>query len=614
MEKGPIYNYLHKDHIILGDFLEKIIDKSGNIERSYYEKFREGILKHIGIEEKILIKSLEKKGKVPAEILKLKLDHSAISALLVPEPTKGIINTIKEILRDHNLLEEMDGGFYDECDKWLKEEVEAIIEKIKNYPPFKLMPNIPEKEVLKTTKRIVEGAGYRFQEEVQEKHFVRSAPKKEIISLFSRHISSGKVRVFTSFGMDFIIGKREGIYIWDAETGKKLINCHSNGGVFNLGHRNPRIIRVLNEALKEIDIGNHHLISEMRALLAKRLAELMPEGLSRTIFGVSGGEAVDLAIKIARGYTGRTKIISATGGYHGHTGFALATGDEKYKKPFGPLAPGFVQVPFNDPEYLEKVIDANTAAVIFETVPATLGIYVPDKGYFKKVSEMCKKNGALLILDEVQTGLGRTGKLWGFEHFDVVPDIVVLGKGLSGGIYPITATIFKEKLERVFVKDPFIHISTFGGSELGCVVAMEVLNISSSPDFLNHVNKIAEIFKRGLEKLKEEFKEIIIEIRQLGCMMGIKMKNELWGPLMTKSCYENGLLCIYANNDRSVLQVLPPLIINEEQAEEVIRRLKDSFELAREKSFQAKTLSSFMKAELKNYLYSLKMMLEELIE
>jgi len=403
--------------------------------------------------------------------------------------------------------------------------------------------------------------------------YIGRLKKSQIEELFKNHVSSGKVRVFTSFGMDFIFGKREGIYVYDMETGKELINCHCNGGVFNLGHRNPEIVNTLKDALNELDIGNHHLISEQRALLAKKMADLMPPGITYTVFGVGGGEAVDLAIKIARAYTKRPKIISAKGGYHGHTGFALATGDEKYKKPFEPLAPGFVQVPFNDLESLEKAVDSETAAVIFETVPATLGIYVPDKEFFKGVREICNRKGALMIIDEVQTGLGRTGKLWGIEHFGVVPDIIVVGKGLSGGIYPISATSFKAELESVFHNDPFIHVSTFGGAELGCVVAMKVLEISSSPEFLKHVNDIAEFFKRELNKLKDEYSDVISEIRQLGMMMGIKMKNELLCMYMVKACYESGLLCIYANNDPSVLQFLPPLIIKEYEAEEVIRRL-----------------------------------------
>ncbi len=417
--------------------------------------------------------------------------------------------------------------------------------------------------------------------------FVHTIDKEKIIKLFAKHVSSGKARIFTSFGMDFVFGRREGIYVYDVETSKELINCHSNGGVFNLGHRNPEIVNLLKSALDELDIGNHHLISEHRARLASKLAELTPGNLPYTVFGVSGGEAVDLAIKIARAYTRRYKIISAKGGYHGHTGFALATGDDKYKKPFGPLAPGFHQVSFDDPDALEKKMDDDTAGVIFETVPATLGIYVPHDDYFKRVREICDRKGALMIIDEIQAGLGRTGKLWGIEHFGVVPDIMVIGKGLSGGIYPITATCFKKELESIFHEDPFIHVSTFGGAEIGCIVASKVLEISSSKEFLDHVDSMAQFFNTELNKLKDKYSEIIVSIRQLGLMIGIKMANENLGPIMSRACYEEGLLCIYANNDTSVLQFLPPLIINKNDAEEVISRLDRAFGLAKSMKFQA---------------------------
>jgi len=436
--------------------------------------------------------------------------------------------------------------------------------------------------------------------------FIHRVSKQEIIRLFSEHVSSGKARIFTSFGMDFVFGRREGVFVYDVESNKQLINCHSNGGVFNLGHRNPEIIKTLKNALEELDIGNHHLISEHRALLAKKLAEVMPGDIKYTVFGVSGGESVDLAIKIARAYTKRYKIISAKGGYHGHTGFALATGDEKYRKPFGPLAPGFVQVPFNDPYALEAQMDDETAGVIFETIPATLGIYVPGRDYFRKVREICDRKGALMIIDEIQTGLGRTGKLWGIEHFGVIPDIIVIGKGLSGGIYPITATCFKEKLERVFHDDPFIHVSTFGGAELGCQVALKVIEISSSPEFLNHVNKMAEFFAQELNKLKAKYSEIIESIRQLGMMMGIKMVDENWGMIMSRACYEEGLLCIYSNNDPSVLQFLPPLIIQEEEAKETIRRLDNAFSIAKSFKFKIGLMMDYLEEKVKKSIQKIK--------
>ena len=400
--------------------------------------------------------------------------------------------------------------------------------------------------------------------------------KETIKALFGRHVSSGKVRFFESAGVDFVPGERQGPYIWDLNGEKRLINCHCNGGVFNLGHRNPEIIAALSVSLQALDIGNHHLISEARARLAERLARLTPGDLTYTVFGVAGGEAIDLAIKVARGFTKKQKVISARGGYHGHTGLALAAGDEKFYAPFGPPAPGFVQLPFDDIAALEKMADAETAAILFETIPATSGMPIPRKDFYSRVRELCDRRGILLIIDEIQTGLGRTGKLWGIEHFGVVPDILVTGKGLSGGIYPMSATCFKEQYEVVFHENPFLHISTFGGAEVGCAVALKVLEISSAPAFLNHVRKLADIFANGFERLRHDHAGVLVGLRQLGLMMGIEMVNEHCGPLFMKAAHDNGIFAAYAGNNPRVAQFLPPLNIDVDLANEILERVEDA--------------------------------------
>ena len=387
--------------------------------------------------------------------------------------------------------------------------------------------------------------------------------RQQTIAAFADHVSSGKVQFFSGAGVNFIPGCREGIYLWDIGGQKRLVDCHCNGGVFNFGHRNPVILAQLQSALAELDIGNHHLISRQRPILGRKLAELAPGDLAYTVFGVGGGEAIDLAIKVARGYTGRQKIISARGGYHGHTGLALAAGDEKYYAPFGAALSGFLQIPFNDIAALRETLDGETAALIVETVPATFGIVVPDPGYLPEALKLCHQQGALQIVDEVQSGLGRTGRLWAVQHFGVEPDILVTGKGLSGGVYPITATCIRAELESVFHADPFIHISTFGGAEVGCMVALKMLEISSDPTFLAQVRDVATLFASEFKKLQEKYPALLMRLRQLGMMMGIEMVNEMCGPLFTKAAFEAGLLSVYANNDTSVAQFLPLLIVQQ---------------------------------------------------
>ncbi len=213
------------------------------------------------------------------------------------------------------------------------------------------------------------------------------------------------------------------------------------------------------------------------------------------------------------------------------------------------------------------------AAVIFETIPATLGIAVPPQDYFAGVRDLCDRHGAVMIIDEVQTGLGRCGEVWGIDTYGVVPDILVTAKGLSGGIYPIAATIYSDRLNTFLDDNPFIHVSTFGGAEVGCYVALEVLDILEEQGFLEHVRETTGLFKQGFQRLEAEHPVILLECRQRGLMMGLKMANETCGPLMTLAGFRHGILTIYANNDTSVSQILPPLIIERDQVQTALEAL-----------------------------------------
>ncbi|MFC2036918.1 aspartate aminotransferase family protein [Chloroflexota bacterium] len=403
--------------------------------------------------------------------------------------------------------------------------------------------------------------------------FVGRGSKQQSIEAFGDHVSSGKAAFFAQIGLEFVPGQRQGVYLWDVEGEKRLINCHCNGGVFNLGHRHPSLLDTLRRALDELDIGNGHLISEQRAALGRRLAELAPGDLPYTVFAAGGGEAIDFALKLARAHTKRPGILSAQGGYHGHTGLALAAGDPQYRDPFGPMPPGFAQVPFGDLGAMAAQIGDDTAAVILETVPATLGMPIAPAGYFAELRALCDHHGALLIVDEVQSGLGRTGRMWAIEHYVSVPDILVTGKGLSGGLYPIAATCYREELNPFMHANPFIHISTFGGAEVGCAVALAVLDLTASPAFLKRVNELAERLAGGFRQLQERYPDTLVEVRQLGLMIGLVLPDESCGPLMTKLLYDEGVLAIYANNDQRVLQFLPPLIMSDIEAEETLGAL-----------------------------------------
>ncbi len=344
---------------------------------------------------------------------------------------------------------------------------------------------------------------------------------------FAAHVNRGKVAAFAALGLDLVMGEREGARFRDAFEDRWFYNCHCNGGVFNLGHRNPEVVAAVRGALDDLDIGNHHLVSGWRAALADRLAATTGGLLPGVVFGVGGGEANDLAIKLARAHTGRGGVVSAIGGYHGHTGLSLAAGDPEYRDPFGPNLPGFTQVPFDDLPALDAAVDDTTAAVVLEPVPATLGMPIPSPGYLAGVGRLCTDRGACLVLDEVQTGLGRTGTMWAFQQEGVRPDLVTTGKGLSGGIYPITATLMTAEIHAFFDEHPFVHISTFGGAELGCVAALATLDVIEAPGFLERVEAVGARFG-------SEFADLPFELRRRGLFMGLKFAGEGDGMLAAR--------------------------------------------------------------------------------
>jgi acetylornithine aminotransferase len=384
---------------------------------------------------------------------------------------------------------------------------------------------------------------------------------------FADRVNRGKVETFRALGVEIVMGDREGARFQDAYSGRWYWNCHCNGGVFNLGHRNPVVVAAIRDALDHVDIGNHHLVSGWRARLAERLGATTGDRLPAAVFGVSGGEAVDLAIKLARGHTGRRDIVSIAGGYHGHTGLALAAGDPEYRDPFGPNLPGFAQVPWNDAGALRDAVGDTTAAVIVEAIPATLGFPLPAPGYLREAEAICRAAGALLVVDEVQTGLGRTGRVWSYQHDGVQPDIVVTGKGLSGGVYPITATLLTPELHAFFDHHPFVHVSTFGGAELGCVAALAVLDVVTHPSFLARVEELGRRFEAG-------FAGAPFGLRRRGMTMGLVFPDAAAGLSATAALIAGGVFAVFANHDQSVVQFKPPLTITDEEADAIVAAVR----------------------------------------
>ena len=383
---------------------------------------------------------------------------------------------------------------------------------------------------------------------------------------YAKHIAPGNVALYRQLGLLGAMGERQGAWFVDAFSGERIYDCHCNGGVFNLGHRNPQVLQAVQEALETVDIGNHHLVSGYRAALAARLAATTDGQLPGVKFAASGAEAIDLAIKTVRAVTGRSGIVSADGSYHGSTGLALAAGDVYYRGPFGPNLPGFTQVGYDDVAGLDAAVGDDTAGVLLEAIPATLGMREASPGYFAQVQSICRERGAKLIVDEVQSGLGRTGRIWCYEHYGISPDVVVTGKGLSGGVYPIAAALMTSELLRFYDDHPLRNFSTFGGAEPGCAAGLAVLDVIEAPGFLERVETLGQRFVEG-------FRDQPFVLQGRGMMMGLRFEEHLEGIAAMRA----GIFFVYANHDRSAVQFLPPLTITDEEADDIIDRTCRAF-------------------------------------
>jgi acetylornithine/succinyldiaminopimelate/putrescine aminotransferase len=400
--------------------------------------------------------------------------------------------------------------------------------------------------------------------------------KQQALDQFARYINPQKVRVMRAAGLDIIEERRSGPWVWDAD-GQRFLDCFTSAGSFNVGRRNPRVVAAAHAAVDRLDHGNFLLCSREKAELAARLAELAPGDLSCTMFATGGGEAIDFAIKLARGATGRPRIVSAVNGYHGHTGFALSAGGRAaFRQPFEPLMPEFVQVPFGDIDALEGVVDEQTAAVLLEPIQGEGGIVVPPPGYLQGARALCDRSGALLVLDEIQTGLGRTGRWWASEHYGVVPDIMTTAKSLGGSLVSIAATVFSEELREFLIPNPFIHLSTFGGSDLACAVALEVLAVIEETDLVSHAAAMGERLFAGLRPLVAKYPEVVAEVRGLGLMAGIQYTEDSFGPRMSYHLARHGVLAIYSGNQPAVMRLMPTLVIEEDQVDLLVDALDRS--------------------------------------
>ncbi len=362
---------------------------------------------------------------------------------------------------------------------------------------------------------------------------------------------------------DIVVVRGRGARLFD-ENGREYIDCAANVGVCNIGHGNEAVARAVHD--QYLTLGNCYSMfyNPVRARLAQKLASLAPGNLNRAFFCNSGAEANEAAIKFARSSTGRPEIIAAMRGFHGKTMGALAaTWGPEYQKPFAPMLPGLKHVPYNNSAKLEAAVSDKTAAVLLEVIQGEGGVRIGDKEYFQKVRQICDANGVLLIIDEVQTGFGRTGTMFACEQF-VEPDMLCLAKSLAGGI-PMGAVVCNDRI-KVPVKS---HTSTFGGNPTACAAALASVDVIEKEGLVEKSKTLGEYFLKQLGSLESSK---IREVRGMGLMLGIELKEKA-GPYVQK-LMEKGVIVLLAG--ATVIRLLPPLVITREEIDTVVEALKET--------------------------------------
>ncbi len=359
------------------------------------------------------------------------------------------------------------------------------------------------------------------------------------------------------------IVRGQGASLFDAE-GNEYLDCSSGHGVANLGHAHPKVAAAIAEQAATLVTLFESFPNDKRAALMQKMASLVP-GLERVFFCNSGAEAVEAALKFGRLSTGRTNIVAAMRAFHGRTFGALsATFNKKYRDGFEPLVPGFSHVPYNKVEALEAAVDEGTAAVILEVVQGEGGVYPAETEYLRAARRICDEKGALLIVDEIQTGFGRTGKMFAVQHFGITPDLLCCAKSLAGGV-PMGAVLIGEKVQNLL---PGAHGSTFGGNPLSCAAGLAALAAIEEEDLAGQAAAKGAYL---MDKLRRINSPLIREVRGMGLMVGIELKQKV-APYL-KALQEKRVIAL--NAGMTVIRLLPPLVISYEQMDRVAEALEE---------------------------------------
>jgi LysW-gamma-L-lysine/LysW-L-ornithine aminotransferase len=358
------------------------------------------------------------------------------------------------------------------------------------------------------------------------------------------------------------VERGDGATIWDAD-GKKYIDCMGGYGVGLIGYSNKKVIAEIEEQLKKIMVCHMSVYNNCRLRFLRKLTHIAPPGVTKIFFSNSGAESVEAALKFARKYSQKPGIISMYGGYHGKTFGALSvTHNAKYRKSFVPLLNDIKFIPYGNVGSLIDAIDDKTGTVILEPIQGETGVILPPDGFLNSVRKICDEKNIVLIFDEIQTGLGRTGKMWAGEHWETVPDIMCLAKGIAAGI-PMGVTFLKPKVaEAMRVGE---HSSTFAGNPIACAAGNAVLDVISEGNLVKRAAEIGNHFKCGLLELKERH-PIIREVRGLGMMLAMEMRFDVRDILLDG--IKNGLLMLYSG--RNIIRLLPPLIMDKDMVDQAL--------------------------------------------
>jgi putrescine aminotransferase len=370
--------------------------------------------------------------------------------------------------------------------------------------------------------------------------------------------------------------RASGVTIVDSE-GKQYLDFAGGYGVFTLGHRHPRVVAAVKAQLDEIALSGRTMFNPLMGRLAKRLAELTPGDLQISFFGNSGAEAVEGALKLARAATKRRRIVATDGAYHGKTLGALSvSGREAFREPFEPLLADVLHVPFGDLDALAGVA-ADAAAIIVEPIQGEGGVQVPPPSYLRGVRAICDRNDALFIADEVQTGLGRCGALFGCDLAGVVPDIMTLAKGLSGGVVPIGAYIARPAVwNAAYQQAPLLHTSTFGGNELACAAALAALDVLVDEDLVTNARERGDQLLAGARAIAARYPAAIREARGAGLLVGVELTNPGYGGAIVPDLLKRGVTTAWTLNLQRVIRLEPPLIVTAEQIDTALAALDAS--------------------------------------